>query len=214
MHASNWLGGEEEAGVRNPIRHSIATALSILIVTSLVLGVSPMVSAKKQNHCVNPAGIDLNAFYGTNDAFITPFCTVARTGDKWRPMVRWLVGDTHELIPADYVPARPTPLEDFLSKLISVRYVIDEGTKRERTYVFEANELIVVPTDLPDNSAFVTFTPRLKPLRPGEHSIDIYINMAAEHWDGLGLEADEHSAPAGESAAPSVEFRVVNKKAK
>lgn len=185
---------------------------AIVLTASLVLGAaSTAAGAKKQNHCINPVGIDLNEFFGTQDAFITPFCTTAHTGDKWRPFVRWVVADTFEVIPEGYVPARPTPLEDFLSKFVSVRYVIDAGTKKERTFEFAVSDLILSVIDLPDNTSFVGFTPRLRPLPPGNHSIDIFITVTAETWDGLGLEPGVNSAPAGESPSPSVEFRVVNR---
>lgn len=192
------------------IRRLSLVPVVIVLVGSLGLVAQPAdAKGKKGNHCVNPAGVDLNEFFNTNDAFITPFCTTAHTGDKWRPIVRWLVSDTHAVIPEDYVPARPTPAEDFLSKFVSARYAIDADTRRERTYTFTADELMITFVGLPDETQFILFTPRLRPLPPGEHTIDIFITMTADHWDGTGLDPSSNFAPVGESPSPSVEFEVI-----
>lgn len=199
-----------------PVRGRLCSGvLLVVLAASSLSGTSSTAAASKgKNHCVNPAGIDLNEFYGTNDAFITPFCTTAHTGEKWRPFVRWVVADTHEAVPEGYVPSRATPLEDFLSKFVSARYVIDARTKRGRTYEFAVADLMISVLDLPDNTSFVAWAPRLKPLPPGEHSVDIFITLTAEHCDGLTSERSASCAPAGESPSPPVNFRVVNKGAK
>jgi hypothetical protein len=163
--------------------------------------------ARRANHCFNPAGIDLNETYETDDAFVTAFCGDGHVGDWWRPLLRWVGAPTHDVIPEDYEPVGETPQLDFLAKLASARYVVDAGTAREQTLTFEADELVIVTGTLPDGSEFVAFTPRLHPLTPGDHTIDRYATMSAETWDGLGLD-EEHRLPPGELLLGSVTLTV------
>ncbi|MDQ3662761.1 MAG: hypothetical protein M3454_17255 [Actinomycetota bacterium] len=39
------------------------------------------------NHCITPAGDDLNEYFASDDALIAPFCTQVRKGDRWRAIV-------------------------------------------------------------------------------------------------------------------------------
>lgn len=190
------------------VRRGLLSA-AVLTAASIV-GAVPVAAARPANHCVNPAGADLNAVYQTNDAFITPFCTDAHSGDWWRPLLRWLGAATHDVIPEGYIPSGATPRADFLGKLQSARYVVDAGTARERSYTVEVRRLIIATGEVPDGTEFVAFTPRLHPLPPGAHTVDIYVTLSEENWDGLGLEPENHSA-AGESLVSSVAF-VVHKR--
>jgi hypothetical protein len=189
----------------NLTRRALGAACAFSAVFTLDVGAA--VAAGHPNHCINPAGVDLNELYATDDAFVTPFCTDAHTGDRWRPIERWVVAATFETIPPDFEPSAATPRDDYLAKLRSARYVVDAGTRRERSYTFAARHLLVATGDLPDGTQFVALTPRLSPLPPGPHTVDIYVTLAAETWDGLGL-ADENHQAAGTSLVGSVEFVV------
>jgi hypothetical protein len=49
----------------------------------------------------------------------------------------------------------------------------------------------------------------MHPLPPGDHTVDEYVTLSADFWDGLGLDPTMNLIPAGESLAVSVQFRVV-----
>jgi hypothetical protein len=183
---------------------AFATAALLLTLTA-----NPAAAAteRRSNHCVSPAGIDLNELYDTNDAFATPFCGEGHAGDWWRPHIRWVGAPTHDVTPDGYEPVGETPRLDFLAKLTSARYVVDAGTAREQTFTFDADELVITNGTLPDGSEFVAFTPRLRPMTPGDHTIDLYATMSDDSWDGLGLE-EEHHLPAGELLLSSVSLTV------
>jgi hypothetical protein len=54
-----------------------------------------------------------------------------------RPSVMpWFMNRGFEAVSEGFVPAGATPLEDFVAKFTGVRYVVDPGSKRERTYAF------------------------------------------------------------------------------
>jgi hypothetical protein len=175
----------------------------------LTLTTTPAIAeaGDRANHCDSPSGIDLNEAYDTDDAFATLFCSDGHAGDWWRPLVRWVGAPTHDVTPEGYEPVGETPQLDFLAKLASTRYVIDAGTGHEQALTFDPDELLIVTGTLADGSEFVAYTPRLHPLTPGEHTIDLYATMSAESWDGLGLQ-EEHRLPPGELLLISVTLTV------
>ena len=163
-----------------------------------------------RDHCVTPFGEDLNEVFATPDALITPFCGEAGTGQRWRPVARLVVAGDDPVFPEGYEPSRPALDDDFLAKLESVRFVVDEDTARERQYEFAASDLALQRGVLPDGSRFIRFaSPSLHPLPPGDHSVASYTTLSGELWDGLGLEPGVNSIPAGESALVPLEFSVV-----
>jgi len=187
-------------------RFTAAAALTALLVAVMTTSARAD-GGRRTNHCIHPAGADLNQVYETNDAFVTPFCGDGHVGDWWRPLLRWVAAATHEVTPEGYQPVGETPQLDFLAKLESARYVIDAGTPRQRTFAFDADELLITTGTLADGTEFVAYAPRLHPLTPGDHTIDLYVTMSAESWDGLGLEA-EHHLPPGELLINSVQLTV------
>ena len=187
---------------------------SLLLAMSFVVGSEAAAAPKDRgNHCVSPAGEDLNEVFGTRDAFIAPFCNEAHVGDRWRAVLRVQAAGDDPVFPPGYVPSTPLLDEDFLAKFVAGRYVVDAGTKRERSYTFSRDELIVENGALPDDTRFVRWTtPSLHPLPPGQHTVDEYIVQSADFWDGLGLDPAVNFGPAGESLVGSVEFSVVKRK--
>ena len=191
----------------HPIRRllgAVGTAALLLASTATPAAAE---AESRANHCINPIGIDLNEVYETNDAFVTPFCGDGYAGDWWRPLIRWVGASNHDVIPETYEPIGETPQLDFLAKLASARYVVDAGTPGERTFTFTANQLLIATGSLADDTAFVAYTPRLRPLPPGDHTIDLYATMSAETWDGLSLEPESY-LPAGEQHLSSVSLTV------
>jgi hypothetical protein len=193
-----------------------STQLWLLAVLTAVaaawgVGTGDPAVARERNTCVNPAGADLNAVYSTDDAFITPFCDQARVGDWWRPLVRWIGAASHENVPAGYGPLAATPADDFLAKLLSVRYVVDAGSPRERSFSVDAEDLLVAKGPAPGDGEFLAYTGRLHPLASGNHTVDIYVTLSAGNWDGLGTEPENYSA-AGESLISSLNFVVLTER--
>jgi hypothetical protein len=175
-------------------------------------GSDAAVAKKSDNHCITPAGEDLNVTFGTRDAFVAPFCTEVHIGDPWRAILRIQVADSDTVFPTGYVPSRSSLDEDFLAKFVSGRYVVDAGTTRERTYRFSAAQLVVETGGIPDGTRFVRWvTPSLHPLPPGSHTVDEYVTLSADFWDGLGVDPAINLIPAGESLAGSVQFDVVKR---
>jgi hypothetical protein len=190
-------------------RHGWRLATVSLVVLCALFAVPGSALAKRaENHCLSPVGEDLNEALGTTDALVTPFCTEVRAGDRWRPVLRVAAAGSDYVFPSGYAPTQPALDEDFAAKLVSVRYVVDAGTAQERTYVFPATrfdlELGVFP-----GGVFVRWaTPPLHPLPPGDHTVDEYVTLSADFWDGLDVDPTANLIPAGESLAVSVGFTV------
>ena len=170
-------------------------------------------AARTANHCITPAGDDLNDVFGTRDAFVAPFCTAVHVGDRWRAVLRVQAAGGDHVFPSGYAPSRVPLDDDFLAKLVSARFVVDPGTARERSYTFTRKQLVIEKGGLPDGSRFVRWvTPSLHPLPPGDHRVDEYVTLRADFWDGLGLDPSLNLLPAGESLAGAVEFTVIKRR--
>jgi hypothetical protein len=183
----------------------------ISLVLAAMLALSPemaIAGSKKTPHCIAPTGDDLNEIWDTTDAFVAPFCTEVSAGAWWRPVLRWLVADTWESVPAGFVPAGDTPIEDFMMKFEGSRYVVDAGTRQERVYEFTAEELRLIVADNDGGPDFARWTPRLHPLRPGVHTVDKYVTYSDMHCDGFSEEDGGGCESAGEHLAESLEFVV------
>jgi hypothetical protein len=181
------------------------------------------VSARRRtrqgNHCMTPSGADLNAVFDISAQIVAqnppapPFfrgCDKVGTGERWTVAQQtWIMPQAFVEVPDQFVPAGETPLADFLAKFKAVKYVIDRGTKRERTVVIPAsNDLFVVDAD--EGFDIVSATPlgTLKPLPVGPHVVETYWMFRAMHCDGLGPDPALQCFPAGETLLNSVNFRV------
>jgi len=51
-------------------------------------------------------------------------------------VVPWFMNHNFAVVPDGFAPAGATPLEDFVAKFTGVKYVVDPGSSRERTYAF------------------------------------------------------------------------------
>ena len=170
-------------------------------------------AAKAGHHCFTPWGVDLNESLGIDDAIVDPDCTEIAAGEHFIPLAFWFTNqaggteDTPLTYPAGYTPSTAAPMDDFLAKLVSIRYVA-RPTQRTASYQ-GTSALIFVPVEaiwggsgfFPDSwMGFTTavFVPRLAPMPPGDYEIDLYFTLSAEHCDGLGDVPEENCMPAGE----------------
>lgn len=150
------------------------------------------------NHCVTSEGRDANEVLSVSEQLLAQGtgldCGPVSAGEFYIPIggAMWFVNTSFEEVPADYTPAAPTPVEDFLAKAKSMTYVIDSGTPKEKTYSYRAGGIAVVhaeseffPASGPDTPIFM-FLAKLPPLPPGDHTYTTIIEMSARHCDGLG----------------------------
>jgi hypothetical protein len=159
-------------------------------------------------HCVTPTGVDLNERYDVSDTIIAPFCQELGAGRHWTVSNAWFMSPTFLAVPDGFVAAGETPLEDFVAKFIAVKYVIDAGTNRERTYVFPNSDDLATFTD----GIVVAVNPltlgTLMPLGVGDHVVDSYLLFSAMHCDGLEANVEQNCLPAGETLFGTAEFTV------
>ena len=121
---------------RQRLRRGVSCAL-VVFATFLIFGAGAASPNTKGEHCVGGDGTDLNEFYGVSETIVATFCPRLRTGEHWTTTSRWFVAESYGQVPPGFVPAPgATPLDDFRAKFVGVRYVIDSGTRQERTYVF------------------------------------------------------------------------------
>jgi hypothetical protein len=148
------------------------------------------------NHCVSPEGVDANQLLGVSEQLFLPGeCEPTEVGEFWVPFTSSsFVLNSSWQVPADYTPSASTPLEDFVSKVRSMTYIVDAGTSQERSYRFRAQDIMDVrsvgdffPLTGPDPDwPWVFFLAKLPPLPPGDHTLTSVIEMSARSCDGFG----------------------------
>jgi hypothetical protein len=165
-------------------------------------------SDTEANHCISPLGVDLNERYGISEQIVALFCDQVDTGEFWTPAAVWIMNTFFEVTPPGFVPAGATPLEDFLAKFAAAKYVVDPGSRQERTYVYQKSSRLWTG-EIDGLPAVNTVTlSRLKPLKPGQHVVQIYWVFSATHCDGLGDVPADNCLPAGETLYNVVPFEV------
>ena len=103
-------------------------------------------------------------------------------------------------------PPPAAPLDDFVSKLSAVEFVIDGGTHKERRYVFDASGIVRTDIDAEQLEPDLWDAPypmasvlaRLLPLSVGGHFVEAFVVLSAEHCDGFTTNPDLSCLPAGE----------------
>lgn len=176
---------------------------------ALAIATTPAAADARSNSCVTPLGDDLNQTFDTTDAFVAPFCATLAPGTRWRPIAFLTAAEHDGVFPDGCRPSSDDGAADFLAKLVTVRYTVDAGTPRARTYAFDRSELMVQRGELPDGNLFVRWAPPpLPPLPPGRHVVDEYMTLNTEFWDGIGVDSSSNRIPAGESVAGSIAFDV------
>lgn len=194
---------------RQGLTRGVSCAL-VVFATFLIFGAGAASPNTKGEHCVGPDGTDLNEFYGVSETIVVAFCPELRTGEHWTTTSRWFVAESYGPVPPGFMPAPgATPVDDFLAKFVGVRYVIDPGTRQQRTYVFPNSEKLFMAAV----GSATLFNPitlgTLHPLSAGQHVIDRYWRMSALHCDGIGDSLEENCLPAGDTFFGSVTFDVV-----
>lgn len=184
-----------------------------LVIAMLLMGSQTAAAAERpERRCFHPSGANMNDVHDTDHRIITHFCPVALVGERWIPVATWAANTTYEAIPVGYIPSRATPIEDFNAKFVGARYVLDGGTGHERTYSRSASEILQTGLTIPGTdfpmSAFLAVLP---PLPPGAHTVDIFLTLNADHWDGFGLDPSANLFPAGETHCSQVELTVVKR---
>jgi len=155
------------------------------------------------NHCdLSDIGIprDLNEELGYPGKILHPYCVNGlsmKAGTFYTPLTDpWYTNASDSGVPIeypdDYTPSKAEPMDDFLSKLV-INYIVDEGTRQEKTYTFDAvGNTIINPWYLiyvGDNPLFrhVWVLGTLHPESVGTHAVHILLSMTARHCDGLGI---------------------------
>lgn len=168
------------------------------------------------NHCLSPNGADVNELLGVSEFLLVPgACEDLEAGEFYILFGpgSWMMGPAWLEVPGDFVPSAPTPLEDFLAKVRSFTFTVDPGTPRERSYRFQASDIVEVISlqdlfeEVPDFPVAV-FLGKLPPLAPGDHRVAYFIEMADRHCDGLGSGL-ENCLAAGTTRLGSCLFTVV-----
>ena len=154
---------------------------------------------KLGNHCLTPLGQDLNELYGISAQIVAPFCNQVGSGEQWVNTRGWFMEHTFVEVPAGFMPAGETPLEDFIAKFSEVRYVIDPGTKHEKTVVFPNSDALFAGEDEGLVLVSTGTLGTVHPLPVGEHVVDVYWVFNAMHCDGIAASIDENCFPAGET---------------
>ena len=171
-------------------------------------GGSPAMGATGANHCFSPEGVDGNALLGVSEQLVVGSappeagCGPVHAGEFYIPLLPacWVANDSWEVVPADYTPAAATPVEDFLSKVRATTFVVDAGTRQARSYRFRAQDILTVvrvrdlfPISGGDQS-MVCFLAKLPPRPPGDHTVDLFLEVSARVCDGAGTVEAEHGA--------------------
>ena len=195
-------------------RLAIFIASWSLVLASTTASVALAGSARTP-HCVAPNGVDINANLSLDAAVAAPFCPTIKAGDRWVPAQFYTAARSWEQMPAGYVPAGATPLEDFAAKFVAIRYVVDEGTPYQFTVEF-ANGPRLYTGVHPINPAIALATPMtlgsIRPLGLGAHTVRSFWIMSAMQCDGWSAVVEESCFPgAGPFDNGTLAFRVVAK---
>jgi hypothetical protein len=167
------------------------------------------------NRCPNEYGLDLNVLYGVPEQFVTRSCRAVGARAAWRPFTYWTMNAVFEQVPPGYVPAAPTPIEDLLAKLQSVKIVIDENTRRERTVTVSPAAALRSDRNHLDYTTYedlgwtmVASLPKMVSLPAGTHTARTIWTLSAQHCDGLGDVEASNCLPAGDRSLGAYSFTV------
>jgi hypothetical protein len=210
--------GHSRRSGRPIIRSGWLGPLALLIVMIAAPSASDAIAAndrqRNANHCVVSSGVDLNGLFDVPEQIVTgttPSCSEVGSGERWRPSaIPWFLNQSFEVVPDGFVPAGATPLEDFVAKFAGVRYVVDPGTRRERTYAFADVDDLWTGTFAGTPLVSPITLAVLKPLPVGDHEVETYWRFSATHCDGFGNATGPQGNcfPAGETQLPTIQFRV------
>jgi hypothetical protein len=196
-------------GARRLWRGALVTLGVIVALWSLGTSETPA-GPKAVPPCITPTAVSVNERWGIADAVVAPFCTQVNSGRRWVPSNAWFMNTAFDAVPPSFVAQGATPVQDFVAKFVGVKYVVDAGTNKEKTYVFPNDESLGILLNVEGFDVVNSITlGSLKPLSVGDHTIDSYFIFSAMHCDGLPPgDPDQNCLPAGETLFSSVEFTV------
>jgi hypothetical protein len=182
------------------------------VTASLVVAWTPASGATptRDNNCVHPtSGVSLNELFGVPEQFVSRICEGLTAGEHWRPIMNYFGAEGSDAVyPSWYVPLYPNPVDDILAK-VTIKVVIDGGTRQQKTYTFTPTDKDAFRTDVrvhelnpsfPDIPSFFIM-PRMAPLSPGHHTYEIIWVQSAPHCDGISVDDTVSCLPAGEFPA-------------
>ncbi|NNM45230.1 hypothetical protein [Knoellia koreensis] len=192
---------------------SIKAALAVATLVAATLTVaSPATAAEspRVQHCISSSsGLDIQAFLGLDASVVNGFCPPVLAGSPWVPGLSFYFAKTWEQWPQGYVKAGPTPRDDFLTKFVGIKDVVDAGTPHEFTVEFsDVSRLRLYELDGYDQASTLTLG-TIRPLSAGRHSVDVSILMSDVACDGTSSVVEWSCLPAGEIAAFTYNFDVV-----
>jgi hypothetical protein len=169
--------------------------------------------------CMNAAfGVDMNAMFGVPEQLLGDVCTAPLSAKSaWRILTFWGMNSSYELMPPGYVPAAPTPAEDLTAKLTSVKVVIDAGTRKSKTFTFSPPAVLRTDLTYGDYFGFPDFLPqpiawtlpKLSPLPAGDHRVQVFWTLSAQHCDGFSDVPAFSCLPSGDVLMQSLTTTVV-----
>jgi hypothetical protein len=156
----------------------------------------------------------MNRFYGISRPIVADFCNELRAGESWTAtppfLAPWYVNTSFAFLPPGFVRVGSTPLADFLAKFVGVKYVVDPGSRQQRTFFDrKSNKLWTGIVDGSPSINTVTLS-SLPPLRPGPHVVEIYWVFDRLHCDGLGSDIAANCLRAGENLLDRIAFNVTS----
>jgi hypothetical protein len=188
---------------------AVSSGLVLAPVGAAAAGRADPPGDRDANHCVNEFGVDYNELYDVADQFRVFECRVISAGEHWIPWLPWVTHDFGaHLYPEGYVPSEPEPIDDFLSKLEWIKVVVDGGTRNEKIFLFDPDD--VVRTDITADQIFpglfpppfpaASMLPVMPPLSVGEHTHEPILVLSKAHCDGFGTDPFLQCLPEGETS--------------
>jgi hypothetical protein len=183
-------------------------AAALLLIGASAMWAPTEARPKWDNHCTSPDGLDLNELYGIPQQIVSGFCPEVNAGERWTaPGAPWIMNQRFGAVPAGFVPAGDTPLEDFVAKFVAIKYVIDAGTAHETTLIYPSGPDLWVGTfeldfgSGPEEFPAVNPAPlsSVRPLSIGEHTVHTYWVFGSLHCDGFAAVIEENCLGPGET---------------
>ena len=181
---------------------------------------------RRPPHCVVDWGTDWSdVLHVDKAALVGPFCTHVRPGDPYTPEVLWItntedgIEDGPVLYPPGYTPRHKAPMNDFLHKLDSVRYIVHPSGAE---FSFSASNIrrTLAVGDLYEGSVGQFTEPQmvlpatallgqLPALPSGTYSADIHFVMSDTHCDGQTTDFSASCLTPGDNFTLTRDFSVV-----
>lgn len=191
--------------------------MTLLAAALAMATTAPAAASPRVRHCVVPegrslpAGTDLNAMFGYEASIANNSngCGTLLTGAPWGMPTGFYFSKTWQAMPPGFVPAGPTPRQDFIAKFVAIRYVVDKGTRQEFSVEFPnspklwTGDVIGHDSGIGDFSQYDWAQPMtlgsIRPLSPGTHTVDKTVIMSGPQCDGLYDVFEWSCLPAGET---------------